>query len=152
MFHFDKCSLIVFLFIALSQGYVGFHNHALRYKMHQLRINLFDKVYDKSVGIDLGTTYSAISIIENGLPKIIAINGCKITPSIVSYTKNGTILVGKEAKNRMIVNSERTFSSVKRMMGKSLLKESMNETKTPEEISAEILKYLINGASEYLGA
>ena len=129
----------------------------------------------KIVGIDLGTTNSVISILEGGNP-IIIINseGTRTTPSIVSFNKQGEILVGNLAKRQIILNSENTFYSVKRLIGlkyKEIIKEikflpyKINEDKngniklyssnfkkefSPEEISSFILKNLILDANRYL--
>lgn len=70
-----------------------------------------------SVGIDLGTTNSAISIIEDGMPKIIPVDGNRIVPSIVSYCEDGQIIVGTNAKVLLTQDPHNTFASVKRIIG-----------------------------------
>lgn len=72
-----------------------------------------------SVGIDLGTTNSAVSVLKNGSPVMIPNElGEFSTPSIVSYTEDGEVLVGSAAKPRLLSHPDTTFSSVKRLMGK----------------------------------
>ena len=81
----------------------------------------------KSVGIDLGTTYSAISLIEFGKPKIIPVDGARIIPSIVGYVKsqdinsgNGyDVLVGELAKRQLVMNPRNTYASIKRLIGQN---------------------------------
>ena len=134
----------------------------------------------RSVGIDLGTTYSAISIMEAGRPKIIPINGDRIIPSIVGYLPNNTILVGELARRQMVVNPHNTFASVKRVIGRTINEILTNGDKLstlkidnknvnkhtictlkcpilnrpllPEEVSAEVLKQLLSAASTYIGS
>src|SRR5260221_3493482 len=73
----------------------------------------------KVIGIDLGTTNSAMAYMEGGEPTIIANSeGGRITPSIVAFTKNGERLVGQVAKRQAITNPENTIYSVKRFMGR----------------------------------
>ena len=73
---------------------------------------------DKAVGIDFGTTNSVIAVLEGGEPVIIPNSrGERLTPSIVSVTRDGEVLIGSAAKNQSIINHERTVISVKRMMG-----------------------------------
>lgn len=72
----------------------------------------------KVIGIDLGTTNSCVSVVENGEPVIIpSCTGARTTPSVVAFTKNGEQLIGEVAKRQLAANSERTISSVKRHMG-----------------------------------
>ena len=72
----------------------------------------------KTIGIDLGTTNSCVSVIEGGRPIIIPNDkGGRTTPSIVAFTKEGLQLVGDSAQRQAVINSERTISSVKRSMG-----------------------------------
>ena len=104
----------------------------------------------KIIGIDLGTTNSCVSIMENGEVKVIANQeGSRTTPSVVAF-KNGEIMVGESAK-RQVVTNKNTVSSIKRHMGTSH-KEHVNERDyTPEEISAMILQNLKKTAESYLG-
>jgi len=130
----------------------------------------------KVVGIDLGTTNSVVAIMEGGKPTVIANGeGLRTTPSIVAYTKKEELLVGQIAKRQAVINPENTFFSVKRFIGskaneiKSESKElpykvtednkgnfkitcsNLNKNFSPEEISAQVLRKLINDASTYLG-
>ena len=130
----------------------------------------------KVIGIDLGTTNSVVAIMEGGKPIVIAnAEGLRTTPSIVAYTKRKELLVGQNAKRQSVINPENTFFSVKRFIG-SKANELNDESKelpykvsadnkgnikinctnlekefSPEEISAQVLKKLVNDASTYLG-
>lgn len=76
---------------------------------------------EKVVGIDLGTTNSAVAAMEGGQPTIITnVEGQRTTPSVVAYTKNGDRLVGQIAKRQAVVNPENTFFSVKRFIGRKM--------------------------------
>uniref|UniRef100_A0A7C9D112 Adenosinetriphosphatase n=1 Tax=Opuntia streptacantha TaxID=393608 RepID=A0A7C9D112_OPUST len=78
-------------------------------------------VCEKVVGIDLGTTNSAVAAMEGGKPTIITnTEGQRTTPSVVAYTKNGDRLVGQIAKRQAVVNPENTFFSVKRFVGRKM--------------------------------
>ena len=78
-------------------------------------------VNEKVVGIDLGTTNSAVAAMEGGKPTIITnAEGQRTTPSVVAYTKNGDRLVGQIAKRQAVVNPENTFFSVKRFIGRKM--------------------------------
>jgi molecular chaperone DnaK len=129
----------------------------------------------KVVGIDLGTTNSVVAAIEGGQPSVIINSeGLRTTPSIVAYTKKQDLLVGQIAKRQAVINPENTFFSVKRFIG-SKETETSSEAKqlpytithdandnikikcpalgkefSPEEVSAQVLRKLINDASEYL--
>ena len=130
----------------------------------------------KVVGIDLGTTNSVVAAIEGGKPSVIInAEGFRTTPSIVAYTKKQELLVGQIAKRQAVINPENTFFSVKRFIGskefelsndaKSLpytvTKDgngnvkikcpSLDKDFSPEEISAQVLRKLVNDASSYLG-
>ena len=129
----------------------------------------------KVVGIDLGTTNSVVAAIEGGQPSVIINSeGLRTTPSIVAYTKKQELLVGQIAKRQAVINPENTFFSVKRFIGSkesevsaearqlpyAITNDSKDNIKikcpalgkefSPEEISAQILRKLINDASEYL--
>ncbi len=128
----------------------------------------------KIIGIDLGTTNSVVSVMENGQPTVIPNQeGARTTPSIVAFTEKGEILVGQPAKNQMITNHDNTIYSAKRFIGRRL-SESSNELKkvpyqvksgthddarfvtrtgdfTPQEISAKVLIKLKQAAENYLG-
>ena len=130
----------------------------------------------KVVGIDLGTTNSVVAAIEGGKPSVIVnAEGFRTTPSIVAYTKKQELLVGQIAKRQAVINPENTFFSVKRFIGskefelsngsKSLPYKvskdnngnvkikcsSLDKEFSPEEISAQVLRKLVNDASTYLG-
>jgi molecular chaperone DnaK len=130
----------------------------------------------KVVGIDLGTTNSVVAAIEGGQPNVITnAEGLRTTPSIVAYTKKQELLVGQIAKRQAVINPANTFYSVKRFIGSKeneisqdakqlpykVLKDSngnikincssLNKEFSPEEISAQVLRKLINDASLYLG-
>jgi molecular chaperone DnaK len=129
----------------------------------------------KVVGIDLGTTNSVVAVMEGGKPTVIAnAEGFRTTPSVVAYAKNGDRLVGQIAKRQAVMNTENTFYSVKRFIGRRY-EEVNNESKqvaykvlnvsgnvkldspaaskqfAPEEISAQVLRKLVDDASKYLG-
>lgn len=128
----------------------------------------------KPVGIDLGTTLSAISVIEGGKPKIINnAEGSRLTPSVVAFTKDGQRLVGQVAKRQAILNPEHTIYSTKRFVGRrwgevdqemkivsykvvqgdnNTVRFEMNgKLYAPEEISAMVLRKLVDDASSNLG-
>ncbi len=129
----------------------------------------------KVLGIDLGTTNSAMSVFENGEAKIIANKeGKNTTPSIVAFTDKGEVLVGESAKRQAVTNPEKTIYSIKRIMGlmfdeehAASAKERLpyhiinrngacaievaEKTYTPQEISAKILMKLKEDAEAYLG-
>lgn len=130
----------------------------------------------KVVGIDLGTTNSVVAAIEGGKPSVITnAEGFRTTPSIVAYTKKEELLVGQIAKRQAVINPENTFFSVKRFIGSkefelskdakqlpyTVIKDSngnikikcssLNKEFSPEEISAQVLRKLVNDASTYLG-
>jgi len=130
----------------------------------------------KVVGIDLGTTNSCVAVMEGGAPTVIANSeGFRTTPSVVAYAKNGDRLVGQIAKRQAVMNPENTFYSVKRFIGRKhtevtnestevsykVLRDSNGNVKlncptagkqfAPEEISAQVLRKLIDDASKYLG-
>jgi molecular chaperone DnaK len=131
---------------------------------------------NKVVGIDLGTTNSVVAAIEGGQPTVITnAEGFRTTPSIVAYTKKEELLVGQLAKRQSVVNAANTFFSVKRFIGckadevseeskelpYKVIKDdngnvkikcsSLNKDFSPEEISAQVIRKLINDAKEYLG-
>nr|YP_010198033.1 Hsp70-type chaperone [Gracilaria multipartita]UAD86449.1 Hsp70-type chaperone [Gracilaria multipartita] len=130
----------------------------------------------KVVGIDLGTTNSVIAVMEGGKPTVIPNKeGVRTTPSVVAYTKKQDKLVGQIAKRQAVMNPENTFYSVKRFIGRKKdelaneLQQSSYNVKTdsnsniklecpalgkdfaPEEISAQVLRKLVEDASTYLG-
>ncbi|MEG5137147.1 MULTISPECIES: molecular chaperone DnaK [unclassified Microcoleus] len=130
----------------------------------------------KVVGIDLGTTNSCIAVIEGGKPIVIAnAEGQRITPSVVAYTKTGDRLVGQIARRQAVMNTENTFYSVKRFIGRKydeitheasevsykVIRDNNGNVKldcpalkkqfAPEEIAAQVLQKLTDDASKYLG-
>src|SRR5512139_3050117 len=128
----------------------------------------------KVIGIDLGTTNSAMAVMEGGEPTIIInAEGDRTTPSVVAFRKEGERIVGKPAKNQAVTNPENTIKSIKRFIGRRF-EETESERKTvafkvakgkdgravvdvegkeytPEEISAMILQKLKADAEKYLG-
>jgi len=128
----------------------------------------------KAVGIDLGTTNSVISVIEGGKPKVIYnAEGARLTPSVVAFTKDGQRLVGQVAKRQAILNPERTVYSAKRFIGRrwgevdqemkivsykvvrgpndTVRFEIDGKLYAPEEISAMVLRKMVDDASAHLG-
>ena len=75
----------------------------------------------KIIGIDLGTTNSAVAVMEGGDPTVISTSeGTRILPSMVAFNKNGERLVGQTAKRQAVVNPQNTVYSIKRFMGRRL--------------------------------
>ncbi|MBE9057086.1 MULTISPECIES: molecular chaperone DnaK [Sphaerospermopsis] len=129
----------------------------------------------KVVGIDLGTTNSCVAVMEGGKPTVIAnAEGFRTTPSVVAFAKNGDNLVGQIAKRQAVMNPENTFYSVKRFIGRRFDEVTNEATEVsykvlsssgnvkldspgagkqfaPEEISAKVLRKLVEDASKYLG-
>lgn len=106
----------------------------------------------KAVGIDLGTTNSALAVLEGGEPTIIAnAEGMRTTPSVVAFSKTGEVLVGEVAKRQAVTNVDRTISSVKRHMGTDWKVKIDDKEYTPQEISARVLSKLKQDAEAYLG-
>lgn len=130
----------------------------------------------KIIGIDLGTTNSCVSVLENGKAKVIEnAEGSRTTPSVVAYTEDGQILVGQSAKRQAITNSNETFYAVKRLIGRRFEEDavkkdidivpfkivkadngdawvqSKGKKISPQQISAEILKKMKKTAEDYLG-
>ena len=105
----------------------------------------------RTVGIDLGTTNSAVAVLEGGEPEIIPnAEGGRTTPSVVAI-KEGEVLVGEVAKRQAITNPDQTIRSVKREMGTKWTIDIEGKTYTPQEISARILMKLKRDAEAYLG-
>ncbi len=99
----------------------------------------------RSIGIDLGTTFSAVSVIEAGRPVIIPINGQRIVPSVVAYTRTG-VLVGEMARRQYVVNTANSFASVKRIIGRTVKEvkaagEKLSAYKIDNKRSLETGKY-----------
>lgn len=106
----------------------------------------------KTVGIDLGTTNSCVSVLEGGEPVVIAnAEGARTTPSVVGFSKTGDRLVGAPAKRQAVVNPDRTLISIKRYMGTDHRTTIDGTPYSPEQISAMILQKLKTDAEAYLG-
>lgn len=106
----------------------------------------------RPIGIDLGTTFSAIATIEGGKAKIIPnAEGQRITPSVVTITKEGERVVGLLARRQAVSNHERTVRSIKREMGTPFTVTIDGKDYKPAEISAMILQKLKRDAEAYLG-
>ena len=106
----------------------------------------------KIIGIDLGTTNSCVSVMENGKPVVITnAEGSRTTPSVVSIKDSGEIIVGEIAKRQAITNPENTVLSIKTHMGSDYKKNILSKEYTPEEISAMTLKKMKKDAESYLG-
>ena len=130
----------------------------------------------KIVGIDLGTTNSVVAVMEGGKPVVIANSeGSRTTPSVVSFTKDGERLVGQMARRQAVLNPDNTFYSVKRFIGRkhseltaetkrvpyTVRRDDLGNIKlrsprlekdfAPEEISAMVIRKLVDEASRYLG-
>ncbi|MFM6322333.1 MAG: molecular chaperone DnaK [Microcystis panniformis] len=130
----------------------------------------------KVVGIDLGTTNSCVAVMEGGKPTVIAnAEGFRTTPSVVAYAKSGDRLVGQIGKRQAVMNPQNTFYSVKRFIGRKFNEVTNEATEVsyktlqdgngnvkldcpaqgkqfaPEEISAQVLRKLVEDASKYLG-
>src|SRR5262245_57037275 len=128
----------------------------------------------KIIGIDLGTTNSVVAVMEGGEPVVITNpEGCRLTPSVVAFTKSGERLVGQDAKRQAVTNPENTVFSIKRFMGRrhaevteemkmvpySVIAASNGDVRiktqseefAPPQISAMVLQKLKQAAEEYLG-
>ena len=130
----------------------------------------------KIIGIDLGTTNSCVSVMENGKPKVIEnAEGARTTPSIIAYQDGGEILVGAPAKRQAVTNPKNTLYAVKRLIGRKFDEKEVqkdielmpyeitkadsgdawvavnNEKMAPPQISAEILRKMKQTAEDYLG-
>lgn len=106
----------------------------------------------KVVGIDLGTTNSVVAVMEGGKPTVIAnAEGNRTTPSIVAVSKTGEWLVGQLAKRQAVLNPDRTIASNKRWIGTDHKWTIDGKDYTSQEISAKILRKLVDDASKYLG-
>ena len=104
------------------------------------------------LGIDLGTTNSCMSVMENGHAVIIPnAEGRSTTPSVVAFTKDGSRLVGDSARRQAAINPQRTISSIKREMGSDWKMNIDGRSYAPPEISAMILQKLKADAEAYLG-
>jgi len=103
-------------------------------------------------GIDLGTTNSCLAVMERGTPRVVEIDGLPTVPSVVSIDpESGEVIVGQRARNRRALYPEATVASIKRRMGETTPVEIHDRSMLPEELSAEILKYLKTEGSKTLG-
>ncbi|MBQ8800234.1 MAG: molecular chaperone DnaK [Lachnospiraceae bacterium] len=106
----------------------------------------------KVIGIDLGTTNSCVSVVENGAPIMVPNGTGKMTtPSVVAFSKNGERLVGETARRQAVTNTDRTISSVKRQMGTDWSVRIDGTEYKPQTVSAMILMQLKKDAENYLG-
>jgi molecular chaperone DnaK len=106
----------------------------------------------KIAGIDLGTTFSVIAVMEGGEPTVLENSeGDRTTPSVVAFTKDGERLVGKVAKNQAVMNPDRTIMSIKRQMGRDYKVTIDGKDLPPQEISAYVLQKLKADAEAKLG-
>ncbi len=120
----------------------------LERKQKKTKVNNVSKI----IGIDLGTTFSAVGVMEGGKATIIPnAEGKRITPSVVNITDDGEILVGDTARNQAIVNPQSTVRSIKRHMGEDFKVTIHGKDYTPQQISAMILQKLKKDAEAYLG-
>ncbi|KLO24900.1 MULTISPECIES: molecular chaperone DnaK [unclassified Marinitoga] len=105
------------------------------------------------VGIDLGTTNSAIAWMKpDGNVEVIPnAEGKRTTPSIVHFSKDGTVIAGEPAKRQVVLHPERTIRSIKRKMGSDYKVSIDNKSFTPQQISAFVLQKLVRDAEAYLG-
>ena len=103
------------------------------------------------VGIDLGTTFSAVALVRDGVPQILPHGDERIMPSVVGLTVDGSILVGTPARNQYLLYPQRTVRSIKRQMGQNVQVTLDDRSFTPSEISAIILRELKRGAEAQLG-
>jgi len=107
---------------------------------------------EKVLGIDLGTTFSCMAIMEAGTPVVIPnAEGGRTLPSVVAFTKDGERLVGSLARRQAITNPTRTIQSIKRKMGSTEKIKIDDKSYTPQELSAMILQKLKVDAEAYLG-
>ncbi|HDD25449.1 MAG TPA: heat-shock protein Hsp70 [Chloroflexi bacterium] len=103
------------------------------------------------VGIDLGTTNSGVAVVQSGAPRMLPNGEERIIPSVVGYSPNGQWLVGTPARNQYVFAPENTVRSIKRRMGTDYRVQLGNQTFTPPEISAFILRELKQIAERNLG-
>ncbi|CAL5222361.1 g4715 [Coccomyxa viridis] len=159
----------------LSGSRLTCSRHQQKQNAHGRRAGAVSVRAEKVVGIDLGTTNSAVAAMEGGKPTIVTnAEGARTTPSVVAYTKSGDRLVGQIAKRQGVVNPENTFASVKRFIGRKMSEVKEESKQVPyrivegsngtvkiassnagkefaaEEISAQVLRKLVDDASKFL--
>lgn len=106
----------------------------------------------KVLGIDLGTTYSCMAVMEGGEATVISnAEGSRTTPSVVAFSKTGERLVGQVAKRQAVTNPDGTVMSIKRHMGTNFKANLNGKEYTPQEVSAMVLQKLKTDAEAYLG-
>jgi len=110
----------------------------------------------KVIGIDLGTTNSAAAVMEAGRPVVVPsaegpTMAGKMFPSVVAFTKDGTLLVGESAKRQASSNPEGTIIEIKRKMGTDYKVQVFGKEYTPQQISAFILQKIKRDAESFLG-
>src|ERR687890_477489 len=103
------------------------------------------------VGIDLGTTFSAVALVRDGTPQLLPHGDERIMPSVVGMTVDGSLLVGTPARNQYLLYPQRTVRSIKRNMGEDVRVRLDEREVTPAEVSAIILRELKRRAEAALG-
>ncbi len=103
------------------------------------------------IGIDLGTTNSEVALIRDGRSQVLDVDGAPILPSVVGLAEDGSLLVGRAARNQYALYPDRTIRSVKRRMGEDVRLSMGEQSYSPQEISALILKRLKHAAEQQLG-
>lgn len=103
------------------------------------------------IGIDLGTTFSAVALVRDGVPVIVPSGDERIIPSVVGLAPDGGLLVGTPARNQYVLYPERTIRSIKRQMGRGTEVQLGTRSYTPQQISALILRELRRAAEVSLG-
>lgn len=106
---------------------------------------------EKIIGIDLGTTFSAVAALKDSTPAILPKGNQRTIPSVVGISPEGELIAGTPARNQYIVSPERTVRSIKRKMGTDELVQMADKTYTPQEISAFILREMKSIAEANLG-
>ncbi len=173
-----KVRLLLFLLISIG---ISCWKHTITPFTRTARKVILTTSSAHAIGIDLGTTFSLVSAIENGKPKLIRVDGDILVPSVVSCIDDRSVLVGKAALHHLPFDPQNTFSSVKRLIGRSMknaretgdlrqfgnkrlftVKDEVFGTDivalqcprlqrciSPMEISSQIIKHLVNAASDY---
>ncbi len=164
------------MFLSCAHGYVDEGHRRARAQVHGNNLSREEVIrMAKIIGIDLGTTNSAMAVMEGSEPEILVnAEGDRTTPSVEGFRKDGERVVGKAAKNQAVTNPENTVASVKRFIGRSF-EETKEEQKTigytvkkgkdgravvdidgkdysAEEISAMVLQKLKNDAEKQIGS
>jgi len=103
------------------------------------------------LGIDLGTTFSAVSIVKDGKPIMLPVNDARIMPSVVGVSPDGQWLVGRSALNQWALYPESTVRSIKRQMGTDATVQLAGQNYSPSQISALILMALKDAAAQQIG-